>query len=171
MNGTQKVLIVDDDPVNLLLLKKALGGIYDISSAINGYDAITLVKENPPDIILLDVMMPDLSGFDVCCKIKAEEIYADIPIIFLSAADNTFFELAGLKAGGIDYLTKPVNIDLLKLRVRNHLESKRRNDIIKKQQILLAHKYEELEMAHTRVKLMEGTLTICADCKKIKNDT
>ena len=107
------ILIVDDDPINIQLLSKALEKTYDIYTALNGFDAISQVKESQPDLLILDVMMPDLSGFDVCQAIKAEEAYADIPILFLTAKDTIEAEIIGLGLGGIDYLKKPVNLDLL----------------------------------------------------------
>jgi DNA-binding response OmpR family regulator len=157
------ILIVDDDPINIQLLSKALQKTYDICTAINGLDAISQVKEASPDLLILDVMMPDLSGFDVCQVIKAEEAYADIPILFLTAKDTIEAEITGLGLGGIDYLKKPVNLDLLKLRVRNHIELKRRNDLVKEQR-------DQLEVALSRIKQLEGIIPICMYCKKIRDD-
>src|SRR5450432_1130402 len=121
MNKKSRILIVDDEPINIKLLEKALQDSYDICTANNGYDAIRLVKEKHPDLILLDVMMPDLSGFEVCNIIKDDVAFAEIPVIFLTAMNLPEGEALGLELGGIDYLPKPVNLDLLKLRVRNHL--------------------------------------------------
>ena len=157
------ILIVDDDPINIQLLSKALEKTYDIYTALNGFDAISQVKESQPDLLILDVMMPDLSGFDVCQAIKAEEAYADIPILFLTAKDTIEAEIIGLGLGGIDYLKKPVNLDLLKLRVRNHIELKRRNDLVKEQR-------DQLEVALSRIKQLEGIIPICMYCKKIRDD-
>jgi DNA-binding response OmpR family regulator len=163
MNDKPSILIVDDDPINIQVLSKALHGPYDICTATNGYDAISQVRKAPPDLIILDVMMPDLSGYDVCKVIKAEETYSDIPILFLTAIGTLEAEMVGLELGGIDYLTKPVQLDLLRLRVRNHIELKRRNDIIKKQRDLL-------ESVLNRIKRLEGIIPICAHCKKIRDD-
>ena len=163
MNIKPRVLIVDDDPTNVQLLARALQGTYDICTAINGCDAISQVKNTLPDLLILDVMMPDLSGFDVCKIIKAEEIFADIPILFLTAKDSIESEIVGLELGGIDYLKKPVNLDLLKLRVRNHIELKRRNDLVKEQR-------DQLEAALARIKQLEGIIPICSYCKKIRDD-
>jgi response regulator RpfG family c-di-GMP phosphodiesterase len=141
MNEKPRILIVDDEPINIQLL----------------------VKKTQPDMLILDVMMPDLSGFDVCKVIKAEEAYADIPILFLTAKDSIESEIVGLELGGIDYLKKPVNLDLLKLRVRNHIELKRRNDLVKEQR-------DQLEAALARIKQLEGIIPICMYCKKIRDD-
>ena len=163
MDGRARILIVDDDPINIKLLTKSLHGDYDINTASNGCEAIGQVKSSPPDMIILDVMMPDLSGFDVCKAIKGEEAYADIPILFLTGEDSLEAEIAGLELGGIDYLRKPVNFDLLRLRVRNHVELKRRNDIVKEQ-------VDQLEAALGRISQLEGIIPICMYCKKIRDD-
>lgn len=170
MNKRSIILIVDDDPVNIQVMKSALKGEYDILTALNGYDAISQLKEHKPDLILLDVMMPDLSGFEVCSIIKSDGAFADISVIFLTALDNDEAELQGLELGGIDYLTKPVNFALLKLRVRNHITLKERNDLIKAQRDQLARQKEELEEALGRVKQLEGIIPICMHCKKIRDD-
>ena len=170
MKTGPKILIVDDEPINIQVLERALDNKYDTFSANNGYDAIRLVKERKPDLILLDVMMPDLNGFDVCKIIKSDENFADIPILFLTAMDTISGEVTGLQLGGIDYLSKPVNFDLLNLRVRNHIELKKRSDFIKEQRDIVNRKNEELEAALARVKRLEGIIPICMYCKKIRED-
>jgi DNA-binding response OmpR family regulator len=170
MNKKARILIVDDEPINIHLLEKILGDLYNTNSADNGYDAIRQVKELRPDLILLDVMMPELGGFEVCKILKTDELFADIPILFLTAMDSIAGEVMGLELGGIDYLTKPVNFELLKLRVRNHIELKERNDLVKEQRDLLAIQKAELEMALGRVKRLEGIIPICMHCKNIRGD-
>ncbi|NTW98556.1 MAG: response regulator [Geobacteraceae bacterium] len=164
------ILVVDDEPVNIQLISSALKGEYVILTALNGHDAISQLKEHTPDLILLDVMMPDINGFDVCKIIKANPSFIDIPVIFLTAMDTEEGAHQGLDIGGTDYLTKPVNLDLLKLRVRNHIESKERNDLVKEQRNLLARQKEELEAVLARVKQLEGIIPICSYCKKIRDD-
>ena len=163
MNNRHKILAVDDDQANIIMIMSALKDEYEIISALNGYDAINQVKMHNPELILLDVMMPELSGFDVCRIIKSDAAFVDIPVIFLTALDTFDAELQGLEVGGIDYLTKPVNLALLKLRVRNHL-------LLKKQRNLLEQKNVELEAALARVKQLEGIIPICSYCKKIRDD-
>jgi len=165
-----KILIVDDEPVNIHLLERALKKDYEICSSQNGFEAISLVKTRIPDLILLDVMMPDINGFDVCRAIKSDEQFSAIPVIFLTAMDTFEGAVEGFKAGGIDYLTKPVDLDLLKLRVHNHLELKRQNDLICEQRDLLVRQKEQLEAALARIKRLEGIIPICAFCKNIRND-
>ncbi len=164
------ILVVDDEPINVQVLTAALRGTYGIITALSGNDAICQIKEHHPDLILLDVMMPDLDGFEVCSSIKQDPAFADIPVIFLTAMDSIEAELRGLGLGGIDYMTKPINIDLLRVRVRNHLELKERNDIIKGQRDLLERQKAELEAALERVKRLEGVIPICMHCKSIRDD-
>ena len=163
MDKRFRILAVDDEYVNTQLIKSVLREEYDILTALNGYEAINLLKQYNPDLILLDVMMPDLNGFEVCKIIRSFTDFDTIPIIFLTALDTQDGALQGLELGGIDYLTKPVNRDLLKLRVRNHIESKRRNDLVKEQR-------DQLEAALARVKQLEGIIPICMFCKKIRDD-
>ncbi|MDD2367128.1 MAG: response regulator [Desulfuromonadaceae bacterium] len=170
MSDRPSVLIVDDEAINIQILESALRTDYEIYSALNGFDAISLVKEKMPDLILLDVMMPELSGFDVCKIIKDEVSFAHIPVIFMTALDTIAGEFTGLDIGGIDYMTKPVNFDLLKLRVRNHVELKKRHDLIMEQRDQLMRQNSELEASLARVKQLEGIIPICAYCKKIRND-
>ena len=145
MDKRFSILVVDDEPVNVQLISSALKDEYDILPAYNGHEAINMLKQYEPDLILLDVMMPELNGFDVCSIIKADEAFANIPLIFLTASLETFDgELQGLELGAIDYLAKPVNMALLKLRIRNHLALKERNQLVKEQRDQLVQQKEEL---------------------------
>lgn len=164
------ILIVDDEPTNVQLLKGALRRDYRLLVACNGFEAICQVKEELPDLILLDVMMPELGGFDVARVIRSDEAFSAIPIVFLTAMDSSEAEAEGLAAGGIDYLTKPVDLNLLKLRVRNHLELKLQNDLVREQRDLLQLANEALEAALARVRTLEGTVSICMHCKGIRTD-
>jgi PAS domain S-box-containing protein len=140
-----KILIVDDDQFNINTLVSALKVEYEILTALNGYDAITLTKEQQPDLIILDIMLPDLDGFKVCKIIKLDDAISEIPIIFLTALDSFDGEFQGLELGGADYITKPVNFKLLKLRVRNHIALKERNELVKEQRNLLERQNEKLD--------------------------
>ncbi|GFO69537.1 hypothetical protein GMLC_31160 [Geomonas limicola] len=171
MRGEQlKVLVVDDEPTNVQLLIGALKMHYRVLRAGNGYEAITLIKQEVPDLILLDVMMPDLSGFEVARLIKADEALSSIPIIFLTALDSFEAMAEGLETGAIDYLSKPVDLNLLKLRVHNHLELKQRTDLIREQRDELQRVNDALEEALARIKRLEGTFAICMHCKSIRSD-
>jgi len=151
MNKRFKVLAVDDEYVNTQLIKSVLGEEYDILTALNGHEAIDLTEQCKPDLILLDVMMPDITGFEVCKIIKADERFADIPVIFLTALDSQDYQLQGFELGGIDYLAKPINLALLKLRVRNHLAMKEQRDVLMQQKEKLNQMLEEQELLNRQL--------------------
>jgi len=163
------VLIVDDEQVNALLLESALGDDYRVEVARNGFEAIEKVRTCAPDLILLDVIMPGINGFEVARVIKEEQNSCDIPIIFLTIMDTFEGESEGLEAGGIDYLRKPFNLKLLQLRVRNQLELKRKNDLIREQRDLVIRQKEELETSLARIRRLEGMISICMHCKSLRN--
>ncbi len=158
-----RILIVDDIPANVQVLGDLLADDYELFFALNGYDAITLTKAHRPDIILLDVMMPDIDGFEVCRKMRDDTLMAEIPVIFITALEHEDDELKGLELGAVDYIIKPVNSSLVKLRIRNQLELKRQRDVLKERAF-------ELERALERVKKLEGIIPICMYCKKIRDD-
>jgi adenylate cyclase len=121
-NGIATILIVDDTPANLVLMVEVLKPEYRTRIAINGDKALELVfGGEPPDLILLDIMMPGLSGYEVCQRIKARPETQDIPIIFVSAMGEVEDETRGLDLGGVDYVTKPVSPAIVKARIRTHL--------------------------------------------------
>ncbi|MDR3368993.1 HD domain-containing phosphohydrolase [Rhodoferax sp.] len=118
----QKILIADDVPENIVLLAAILEESYDIKVASNGEKAIKIVySEDPPDLILLDVMMPGLSGHEVCRRIKLNPDRRNIPIIFVTAMSTVEDEQLGLEIGAVDYITKPFSLPVVKARVRTHL--------------------------------------------------
>jgi DNA-binding response OmpR family regulator len=171
MGGKEEtILIVDDEVLNREFLEGALRKQYRVHTALDGFDALRQVEAQTPDLILLDVIMPGMNGFQVARALKAEERYAAIPIIFLTVMDGFAAEMEGLGAGGIDYLTKPFNLKLLKLRVHNHLELKRRSDLVREQRDLVTRQKEELEASLARVKRLEGIISICMHCKDIRSD-
>jgi DNA-binding response OmpR family regulator len=163
-----KVLIVDDDELNVGLLTGALKDLYTILTAANGEDALRLMRDASPDLVLLDVMMPDIDGLEVSRRAKAESALADVPVIFVTAMDTIEGQSAGLALGAVDYITKPVNVVHLKLRVRNQLEIKRQRDQITRMKRVLERRNAALERTLERVKRLEGFLTICMYCKKIR---
>ncbi len=125
-----RLLLVDDVKANLLLLAKALGQDYECRLATDGASALEQAISDPPDLILLDVMMPGLDGYEVCRQLKADPRTINIPVIFLTHLNEEADEKAGLEAGAIDYITKPFRFPIIKARVRNHLELKRRGDLL-----------------------------------------
>ncbi|MBF0194149.1 MAG: diguanylate cyclase [Magnetococcales bacterium] len=127
-NKQIKILIVDDSPSNIRVLSETLGQEYHVIYAMNGEDAIASAINGCPDLILLDVMMPGMDGYEVCSKLKADSRTNEIPIIFITALDTEQHETVGLELGGIDYISKPINPNLVRLRVRNHIELKMLKD-------------------------------------------
>ncbi|TXT37530.1 MAG: response regulator receiver [Comamonadaceae bacterium] len=118
----QTVLIADDVPENIELLAAILDETYDIKVASNGEKVIKIVySEDPPDLILLDVMMPGLSGHEVCRRLKANPDRCKIPVIFVTAMSTVEDEQLGLEIGAVDYITKPFSLPVVKARVRTHL--------------------------------------------------
>ena len=117
-----KVLIVDDVISNVLLLKVLLNNEkFQIVTASNGTEALAQVKKEKPDLVLLDVMMPDISGFDVAKQMKADPEMSDIPIIFLTALNSTADIVKGFQVGGNDFISKPFNKEELIIRVTHQI--------------------------------------------------
>lgn len=126
-----RILVVDDQPTNIQTLYQILKGDYDVSMATDGLQAISLCHRRPPDLILLDVVMPGIDGFEVCQRLKADPATRDVPIIFVTARDSTEDETQGLEMGAVDFIGKPVNPTVVRARVRTHIELKRQTDILR----------------------------------------
>jgi len=114
--------VVDDTAANIDLLLDTLGEDYRVRVATDGEAALKSVGKAPPDLILLDVMMPGMDGFQVCRRLKATPAFRDIPVVFLTALSEDADEARGLALGAVDYIAKPFNPTIVKARVRNHLE-------------------------------------------------
>jgi len=127
-----QILVVDDTPTNIQVLNSLLSEKYQVLFATNGRDALTIAKRELPDLILLDIMMPDMDGFTVCKHLKASPETHDIPVIFVTAMGNETDESKGLELGAIDYITKPIVPAIVKIRVDNHIELKRNRDLLKR---------------------------------------
>ncbi|MDR1742133.1 MAG: response regulator [Synergistaceae bacterium] len=125
-----KVLVVDDVDMNRMILDAILCDDYDVIQAEDGFQAIDILYNSVdlPGIVLLDIMMPDMDGFEVLDLIKSNTRTADIPVVFITAADIESTEMRGLRSGAVDYVSKPFNPDVVKARVDNHLELKRYRD-------------------------------------------
>jgi len=117
----KKILIVDDEKMNLISLAHFLKQEYEIVIASSGASAITEAEEQMPDMILLDIVMPDMSGFDVLIKLKDSVKTMNIPVVFITGLDNVEDEEKGLTLGAVDYITKPFNQNLVKARIKTHL--------------------------------------------------
>ncbi len=117
------LLIVDDIPEHIHTLLGALRDSYSIRVAGTGTDALAIVNgDSPPDMVLLDVVMPDMNGYEVCRKIKASPVGNRIPVIFFTVIDAVHEKVKGFEVGGADYITKPFDVDEVRARIRNHLE-------------------------------------------------
>lgn len=122
------VMVVDDTEANVDILVEALSEDYEVSVAMDGESALQDIAENPPDLILLDIMMPGIDGYEVCKRLKANGATRSIPVIFLTAMTEEQDEAKGLELGAVDFVTKPFNPALVKSRVCNHLELKIHRD-------------------------------------------
>lgn len=120
-NILPSILIVDDEPTNLRVLKNILQDHYRLIFAKSGVEALKLANEQRPNLILLDIMMPDMTGLEVCQKLKASASLASIPVIFVTALSDETDEAQGFAVGAVDYITKPVSPAIVKARVRTHL--------------------------------------------------
>jgi len=159
MSNKRRVLIVDDAPENIQPLISILKDDFAIQVAKNGKDAIKHAVEDPqPDIILLDIMMPEMDGYQVCKYLKTDKRTEDIPVIFVTALSESEDEAKGLKLGAVDYITKPINPELVKARVNNHLELKLYRDHLKSE----LDEKEEILMVQSRHAAMGEMIGIIA---------
>lgn len=158
------ILIADDAPANLRLLSgMLLEQGYRVRSALNGKLALMGAKAVPPDLILLDINMPGMNGYEVCAQLKADPRTCDIPVIFISALDQTEDKVKAFTLGGVDYVTKPLQVEEVLARVKTHLE-------LRELQKQLTERVRELEEALDKVKKLEGLLPICSYCKRVRDD-
>lgn len=158
------ILIVDDTPVNLQLLSNMLTKqSYKVRLAPNSDLALMNAQAMPPDLILLDIKMPGLSGYEVCEQLKADPRTRDIPVIFISALDQTEDKVKAFRVGGVDYVTKPFQVEEVLARVRTHLK-------LRELQQQLAERVRTLEEAMAQIRTLRGLLPICANCKNVRDD-
>ncbi|EKQ67809.1 diguanylate cyclase (GGDEF) domain-containing protein [Leptolyngbyaceae cyanobacterium JSC-12] len=150
------ILVVDDTPENLRLLSTMLvrEGFY-VRKALNGSMALTAIEALPPDLVLLDIMMPEMDGFEVCERLKANPATREIPVIFLSAVDSTFDKVKAFQVGGTDYITKPFQIEEVLARINHQLSLKVATQKIRQLNASLEERVQErtnqLERAHTQL--------------------
>jgi PleD family two-component response regulator len=157
------VLIVDDVLMNIEILSQALGSEYEILFAMSGQEGLDIARSQHPDLILLDIMMPETDGYDVCVQLKADGTTNVIPIIFVTALSGEEDEAQGLEIGAIDYITKPFSPTIVRARVKNHLKLRRVEQ--QREKLIL-----ELEDAISKVRTLTGLIPICSSCKNIRND-
>lgn len=150
IKGKPLILIVDDNLQNLQYLGNLMvENGYEPAVAKNGAQALDFLQQEKPELILLDIMMPGIDGFEVCKKLKSENSTKNIPVIFLTAKTETEDLVKGFTVGAVDYVTKPFNSAELLARIKTHLE---------------------LKWAREEIKTLRGIIPICAKCKKIRDD-
>ncbi|MEQ8331948.1 MAG: two-component system response regulator [Nisaea sp.] len=138
VSGQRTILVVDDTPDNLALMSRLLKDHYKVKIANSGRRALTIAAVEPrPDLILLDVMMPEMDGYEVCRRLQADPSTTDIPVVFLTARSNQEDEHLGLELGAVDYISKPISPPIVLARVRNHLQLKRAADLLRDQNSFL----------------------------------
>lgn len=126
----QRILVVDDSVENIDVLVSLFKEEYQVAAARNGQKALQMAFNRPPDLIILDVMMPDIDGYEVCRQLKVNDSTKNIPIIFVTALTETMDEVKAFNIGAVDYITKPFQPIVVKTRVRNHLSLKEKKDIL-----------------------------------------
>jgi len=165
------ILVVDDSRANLRLLVDILTQQgYKARPVMDGYAALKAVKAQPPDLILLDIMMPGIKGYAVCEHLKNDDSYKNIPIIFLSALHDSQDKVEAFAKGGVDYITKPFQPDEVVARVNTHLTICHLQKDLQKRNKQLEEKNAMLEDALAQVKKLSGLLPLCANCSKVRND-
>jgi len=140
----KSVLIVDDTPANITLLSGLLKGLYRTRIATRGEAALRIAfSDSPPDLVLLDIMMPEMDGYEVCERLKGDARTRDIPVIFLTAKSEVEDERKGFELGAVDYITKPISPPLLLARVHTHLKLKEASDFLRRQNEILEQRVQE----------------------------
>ena len=138
------VLIVDDEPMNISILMDLLKPDYRLIAARDGAQALKRAGADPtPDMILLDIMMPEMDGYEVCRRLKADPVTQDIPVIFVSAMGEVGDETKGLEMGAVDYITKPISPPIVEARVRTHLSLKQAREELRDQNQILETRVAE----------------------------
>ena len=183
MKGLQqmKILAVDDDPVSLQLIKKILqkAGFIEIQTCPSGEKALELIKSRPPDVVLLDIQMPGMDGYEVCEKIRSDKATTYLPIVMVTGgpADADKAIQRSFEAGATDYTTKPIRSIEFVARIKSALTIKQthdrmREEVEKRRQLEKEREkvITELREALANVKTLGGMLPICASCKKIRDD-
>lgn len=162
--SVSSILVVDDNHDNLRLLTGLLNDHhYKVRLATNGKRALATIRKEAPDLVLLDIMMPEMDGFKVCRQLKEDEQTADIPIIFISALNEISNKTEAFSVGGVDYITKPFKSQEVLARIETHLT-------IRQLVIDLEGKNLQLQQALDEIKTLRGIIPICANCKNIRDD-
>lgn len=158
------IVVIDDeiDYTNMLKIRLASAG-YKPAVFYDPLEGIMHIQKEPTDLVLLDINMPGMNGFEMCKRLKESEQTKDIPVIFLTARIESEDVVAGFNAGGVDYVTKPVNAQVLLARVKTHISLKQALD---EQKVL----NRKLKDSLAEIKKLSGLVPMCAHCKKIRDD-
>lgn len=150
MVGTSKpgILVVDDEEANIDIMLEILGDDYDVSVAMDGPGTLESVRDNLPDLILLDILMPDMDGYEVCRKLKADRKTRDIPVIFVTSMSDVEDETMGFEVGAVDYITKPVSPPIVRSRVKTHLALYDQNRVLEEK---VRQRTKELVQANSKL--------------------
>ncbi len=156
MSSSATLLLVDDNVTNLQVLRETVEGLAGkILIAKSGAAALAIVEKAHPDLILLDIMMPEMDGYEVCRRLKADEATRQIPVLFLTALGDPEDEAKGLALGAVDFITKPIHPELVRARVRNHLELSRHRSHLEE-----ALRQRTQELQRTQAVMIEGLATL-----------
>jgi len=161
------VLVVDDTPDNLTLASGLLKDIYRLKVANSGEKALKIVRESAPDLILLDVMMPGMSGYEVCTALKSDPSTREIPVIFLTAIIDMEEEKRGLDLGAVDYITKPFSGPVVLARVATHIKIKAANEFLKDKNEFLEH--EVLRRTSDMIGIQDMTILVMASLAEARD--
>jgi CheY-like chemotaxis protein len=162
--GSARILIVDDVPENIQVVANLLAKeAFQLSAAMSGRQALDMMERSLPDLVLLDVSMPEMDGYETCRSMKANPATAEIPVIFLTGRASQEDILHGFEAGGVDYVSKPFSHPELLARVHTHLHLRRLVELERKER-------QQLEESLAKIKQLSGLLPICARCKCIRDD-
>lgn len=160
----KNILIVDDTPENLTVLRRMLTEHgYRVRPALSGEIALKTIQADLPDLILLDILMPGMNGYEVCARLKEDKATRDVPVIFISALSEVEDKVRAFSEGGVDYILKPFQAKEVLARVKTHLTI---HSLVTR----LEEKNMELEKALAEVKKLQGLLPICSNCKKVRDD-
>lgn len=130
--GKPKLLVVDDQPINIQVMHQVFANDYQVFMATSGAQALVMCQTNPPDLVLLDMVMPGMDGFEACRQLKANEASCNIPVIFVTAHTDAAQETQGLNMGAVDFIAKPINPPMVQARIRTQLTLKFQSDLLRK---------------------------------------
>jgi len=164
------ILIVDDEPLSVKILCHQLEKDYTIILAHSGGEALEIISRIIPDIILLDIIMPEIDGYEVYRIIRKNPAFDSIPVLFITSMPDAECEAEGLEMGANDYIHKPFNADLVRLRIKNHLAFSQAHSLLVQRSRELQVLNTQLETTLAQVKLLEGIIPICSYCHKIRDD-